>query len=148
MGEQRLGMRRVEDDELAEAVRQLRARRPADDPAPVVSNEVEAIDPEGVCKTCEVAEELGKRIGAYALRLIARVVAPLVGNDDAISGGGERRDLPGPADPEVGKTVKEDDGTSIGRSGLDNMQAKVSGMDITVNGFARHHGESTPKLRR
>lgn len=61
----------------------------------------------------DVGSELGERMGGYAARLAALIVAALVGNDDAEAGGGERFDLLVPGIPEFREAVEEDDAGAI-----------------------------------
>jgi hypothetical protein len=122
-------MGRIQDDELVQAMRQLCPGGPSNDAAPVMADEVKPSDAERVGQGDDIAEELGERVLADALGLVAGVVAPLVGNDDPISGGSERTDLPSPADPEVREAVQEHDRLTPGRPGLNDMKPNASGVD-------------------
>jgi hypothetical protein len=77
----------------------------------------------------QVAGEAVDAVGADASRFAGAVVAAQVGSDDAVAGGGQRRDLSPPAPPELRKAVQQDDRRAVCRAGLDNVQARPRGVE-------------------
>jgi len=71
----------------------------------------------------QVAGQPVEAIGPEPARLVAQVVAAQIGSDRAIARGDERRNLPSPAPPELGKAVQQQDGRCRRGSRLDDVQA-------------------------
>ena len=73
-------------------------------------------------------------VGRDALRLVAEVVAPLVGDEDVKAGGGEGLDLPAPAVPELGEAMEQDEERSALGTRLDDVQMDAVGGDRAMAG--------------
>jgi hypothetical protein len=58
----------------------------------------------------------------------------LIRSDDAKPRGGERVDLMPPADPEIGKAMKQDDRRALNRSRLDHMEAQAANFEEQMFG--------------
>jgi len=101
------GMRDVEDGKLGDTLRMEQSGTPRDGGAPIVACKEDAVLAELVGDGEDVGGELGERVGCGAARFAAGVVTALVGNDDAETGGGERRDLLVPGIPEFWEAVEE-----------------------------------------
>ena len=115
-------MRNVEDGQLGDALRMEEGNAPGDGGAPIVAGEEDARLPEMIGDGENVGREMRERIGGSATRFAARVVAALIGNDDAEAGGGERLDLMVPGIPEFGEAVEEDDDGTVRRAGGDGVK--------------------------
>ena len=95
--------------------RRERSGRPYDGGAPVVADEVAALETEMVENRGDVDREERDRVRLDPGRLVARAVAALVVRDDLEPGIDERRDLLRPQPLRVGEPVHEHDRTPLPR---------------------------------
>ena len=124
------GMRNVEDDEFGDALRMKQGGAPGHGGAPIMSSEENLLLTELVCDGDDVRDEFSERVSCYSGRFSAEVVAALVGDDNAKSGGGQRLDLLSPAIPKFREAVeKNDDGAVLWASG-NRMQSNVSVLEL------------------
>ena len=117
---------------------------PGDDGAPVVAHDRRrARAPAASSRPDHVGRQRLDAVGGDALRLVARVVAALVGHDHAEAGLGQGADLLAPAVPELGEAVQQDDRRPARRPGLDDVQADSVRLDEPLDragGKARELG--------
>jgi hypothetical protein len=74
----------------------------------------------------DVGSEVCEGIRGNAAGLAAFVVAALIGNDDAKTGGGERLDLFVPGVPEFREAMKKDDDGTVAEASGDGMEFDVA----------------------
>jgi hypothetical protein len=117
------------------------SRGPGDEATPIVSDKRKALNLERIRQRLDVADQLVEPVGGNSVRLVARIVAALVGNDDAKPGCRERTDLVYPSLPEIRKAVQQDDVRTIARTGLHDVQPHaVGGCDrIMLECEGRHN---------
>src|SRR5712692_7001187 len=114
-------MRDVEDNQLGDALRMKQGGAPGNSGAPIMSGEKDFFLTELIGDGDDVRDQLRQSIGCYSGWFAAEVIAALIGDDDAKSGGGQRLDLPVPAIPKFREAVeKHDDGAVFG-AGSDGM---------------------------
>src|SRR5260370_39918795 len=101
-------MRDVEDGEVSDALRMQQSSAPGDGGAPIMSREKDFFLAELVGDGDDVGDEFGERVRRSAGWLAAQVIAALVGDDHAKSGGGQWLDLFVPRIPEFRKAVEKD----------------------------------------
>src|SRR5208282_4719830 len=99
-------MRDVEDGELGDALWVEESDAPGNSCAPIVTGKENALLFELVRDGENIGGEFGERVGRGAAGFAACVVAALIWNDHAETGGGEGLDLFVPGIPEFWKTVK------------------------------------------
>jgi hypothetical protein len=81
-------------------------------------------------EAADVGGEQVDGVGLEALWLRRQVVATQVGRDDSKARRRERRDLQPPAEPELRKTVQQNDQRPI--TGLDVVQARIADLGVTL----------------
>ena len=115
-------MRNVENGDLGDTLRMQEGDTPGDGGAPVVAGEEDARLTEMISDGENVGSEMGERVVGDAAWFAARVIAALIGNDDAEAGRGERFDLVAPGIPEFGEAVEEDDDRTVRRAGGNGVE--------------------------
>ena len=119
----------AEGEEVREAVGLADAHEEADPAAPVVADELDAVEVEGV--------EDGEDVGGEVLLVVAEAgrVGPAeaaqVEGDDAVVGG-EVGDEVAPLVVVLGPAVQEEDGVGVGRAGFGVVEAQAAGVDVAV----------------
>src|ERR1700732_3772649 len=131
-------VRDVEQRQAVEAPREVDAHPPGDGASPVVAGEAGALAAGVVDQPDHVSGQPIEAVGGDAARLVAQVVAALVGDQDAVSRRGEGLDVAVPAIPELGKPVQQDEQPALRRTGLDGVKADAVGGDDAVPQLDRH----------
>ena len=108
--------------------------------APVVTDEVEPFDTEGVGEAEHVADELLEAVLPHVSGAGARRVAPLVGSDGAIPGSSQRAELVPPRERRLRETVQQEHELAVGRSVRPRLEHEIA--DRQLHG--RHGGERYP----
>src|SRR5207249_2565779 len=111
----------VEDDELVDALGSCHGEVPGDAAAPVVSGNSCPFRAGVADQLGDVLAEEGETVGRGTTGLVREVVAAQVRGEDAVTGGGEGRELEAPAVPEFGEPVQQNNQRPLPR--LDIMQA-------------------------
>ena len=112
---------RVDDREARDARIATDRRRPRHRAAPVMPDQGEAIDAEGVGEGEDVGDERVGAVGGDLLRAVAVAEAAQVGHDQAEAVGEHGGDF-GPGAVRFGEAVEQDDGRGIGRAGERDVQ--------------------------
>jgi hypothetical protein len=91
-------MAAVEDDEAVDNVGMVHRRRPGDDPAPIVADDVRLVGAEVADQGGDVAAQVRPFVIAPSHRLVGEVVAAHVGRDD-----------PEAAEPKLREAMEQED---------------------------------------
>ena len=94
---------------------------------PIVSDDGEFSLAETVGEADDIRTGPIKIVGGYAFRLVAEIVATLIGNDDPETGRRKSADVVSPAVPEFGKAMEQKQQIAVCRARLGNVQVNSIG---------------------
>ena len=138
-------VRDVENGEFGDALRVEEGEAPRYGSTPIMASEKDFLRAELIGDGENVGSEFGERVVSGATGLAAGVVAALVGNDDAKSGGGERLDLFVPGIPEFREAMEQDDHGAVCRTGRDGVEFDCAVVEGQVFKSDWHGAEFTLK---
>ena len=113
---------------------------PRDGPAPVVADEVEPLDAEGVGEAEHIADKPLDAVLLYVGGSGARRVAPLVRSDDAVPGSSQGVELIPPRERRLREPVQQEHELAAGRPVRPRVEHEVPDRQLDQ----RHSGERYP----
>ncbi len=127
-------MRKIQDDQAVDHLRNVQRGLPCDHAAPIVADDDRLLFAQRLDDGDHVAHQQSHVVILDALGLVAQVVAALI-DGDALEFIGQRLHLVAPRVPEIGKAVDHDDQRAAAEARVMNLDAVGIGITVFHAGF-------------